>query len=81
MKLTVNGAEREFPHALSLADLVEQLGMTANRVAAELNRQIVNREQWSSTKLRDGDRLELVHFVGGGCVARAKLTRQGQVQQ
>ena len=72
MKLILNGAEREFTQALSLADLVEQLGMTASRVAAELNREIVSREQWSSTKLRDGDRLELVHFVGGGSAARAQ---------
>ena len=66
MKLILNGAERELPHALSLAELVQQLGMTASRVAAELNRQIVPRDQWPSTMLRDGDRLELVHFVGGG---------------
>ena len=66
MKLILNGAEREFLAAISLADLVQQLGMTSNRVAAELNRQIVSRDQWSSTILHDGDRLELVHFVGGG---------------
>jgi len=75
MKLILNGFEREFPHTLSLAELVEQLGMTANRVAAELNREIISRDQWSSTKLREGDRLELVHFVGGGCVPRARVTR------
>ena len=75
MKLILNGSEREFPHTLSLAELVEQLGMTANRVAAELNREIISRDQWSSTKLREGDRLELVHFVGGGCVPRARVTR------
>ena len=74
MKLILNGSEREFPQALSLADLVEQLGMTANRVAAELNHEIISRDQWSSTKLREGDRLELVHFVGGGCAPRAKVT-------
>jgi len=74
MKLILNGAEREFPHVLSLAELVVELGMTPNRVAAELNREIVSRERWASTKLREGDRLELVHFVGGGA-ARAKVTR------
>jgi len=66
MRLILNGAEREFPHALSLAELVQELGMTPNRVAAELNRQIVPRDQWPATNLQDGDRLELVHFVGGG---------------
>jgi thiamine biosynthesis protein ThiS len=66
MKIILNGNEREVTAAVSLAQLVEQLGMNVNRVAAELNRQIVSRELWSETILRDGDRLELVHFVGGG---------------
>lgn len=66
MKIILNGNERELPAALSLTQLVEQLGMKANRVAAELNREIVSRELWPSTILHEGDRLELVHFVGGG---------------
>lgn len=66
MKIILNGNERELPAALSLAQLVEQLGMNVNRVAAELNRKIISRELWPQTMLREGDRLELVHFVGGG---------------
>jgi sulfur carrier protein len=69
MKLHINGEERSFrnaPTPLSLAALVEILGMKADRVAVELNRDIVPRDRWAETPLCDGDRLEVVHFVGGG---------------
>jgi sulfur carrier protein len=66
MHLFINGDEKTFDRPLSLAELVEQLGMKGDRVAVELNREIVARAQWAETKLNDGDRLEIVHFVGGG---------------
>jgi thiamine biosynthesis protein ThiS len=66
MTLHINGQPREFDSPLSLASLVESLGMQAGRVAVELNRNIVPREQWPATALADGDQLEIVHFVGGG---------------
>ena len=66
MRLTINGKEQSFDDPLTLAQLIEQLGMKGDRVAAELNREIVSRAQWSQTALRDGDQLEIVHFVGGG---------------
>jgi thiamine biosynthesis protein ThiS len=72
MKLVINGEERDFssPTPTTLATLVEILGMKADRVAVELNRDIVPRDRWSETNLKDGDRLEVVHFVGGGSLAR-----------
>ncbi|HXZ28155.1 MAG TPA: sulfur carrier protein ThiS [Terriglobales bacterium] len=66
MRIHLNGEEREVAEGLSLAALIAQLGMKADRVAAELNREIVPRERWAQTALHDGDRLEVVHFVGGG---------------
>ena len=66
MKLQINGEERSFGDDLTLAALVEQLGIKADRVAIELNKIIVRREAWAATRLRDGDCLEVVHFVGGG---------------
>jgi thiazole synthase len=66
MKLTINGEEKEFSSPLTLGQLVEQLGMKPGRVAAELNREIVQRERWPQIQLHEGDRLEIVHFVGGG---------------
>ena len=66
MRLFINGDEKSFADSLSLAQLVEQLGMKGDRVAVELNREIISRTQWAETHLNDGDRLEIVHFVGGG---------------
>ena len=66
MKLMINGDDRDFIAPLTLAGLVEQLGMKQDRVAVELNRDIVPRDQWPQTNLAEGDRLEIVHFVGGG---------------
>jgi thiamine biosynthesis protein ThiS len=65
VKLTING-EATDSDAATLAALVESLGMKSDRVAIELNREIVPRGQWAETPLQDGDRLEIVHFVGGG---------------
>jgi thiamine biosynthesis protein ThiS len=66
MQLHINGEPRDFSAPLTLAGLVDHLGMKADRVAVELNRNIVARDQWAKTSLAEGDRLEIVHFVGGG---------------
>jgi thiamine biosynthesis protein ThiS len=66
MNLVINGEPRDFNAPLTLAGLVDHLGMKADRVAVELNRSIVARDQWAKTSLAEGDRLEIVHFVGGG---------------
>ncbi|MGP0020679.1 MAG: sulfur carrier protein ThiS [Candidatus Sulfotelmatobacter sp.] len=69
MKLRINGEERDFsgsPAPLTLAALFETLGMKSDRVAVELNLDIVPRDRWATTLLEEGDRLEIVHFVGGG---------------
>ena len=65
MKLIINGEEKQVA-AADLAALVAELGIKGDRVAVELNREIVSRAQWVETRLTDGDRLEIVHFVGGG---------------
>jgi thiamine biosynthesis protein ThiS len=70
MRLLINGEEREIADGLSLADLIAQLKMKADRVAVERNGEIVARNQWSSTVLADRDRLEIVQFVGGGQTRR-----------
>ena len=66
MKLVINGEARSFDLPLTLAGLLEQLGMKQDRVAVELNHTIVPREKWAEASLSEGDRLEIVHFVGGG---------------
>ena len=72
MKIHLNGEERVVAEAgesgsLTLAQLIDSLGMKPDRVAVELNLEIAPRDRWSQTILKDGDRLEIVHFVGGGC--------------
>ena len=69
MTLTINGETRVF-QTETLSMLVEELGMRPDRVAIELNREIVSRDRWSQTRLKDGDQLEIVHFVGGGSAKR-----------
>ena len=65
MNVVINGETQPSP-AATLSALVDHLGMKPDRVAIELNREIVPRDQWPNTELHDGDRLEIVHFVGGG---------------
>ncbi|MGD0986362.1 MAG: sulfur carrier protein ThiS [Candidatus Sulfotelmatobacter sp.] len=71
MNLQINGEPRSFeaavpPAQFTLAALIESLGVKSDRVAVELNREIAARDRWSQIELKDGDRLEIVHFVGGG---------------
>jgi thiamine biosynthesis protein ThiS len=66
MQLQINGDAREFPDGLNISGLVAQLGMKPDRVAVELNLEIVPRSSWEATVLKSGDKLEIVHFVGGG---------------
>ena len=66
MQLFINGKPQNLPEPLTLSQLIEHLGMKGDRVAVELNREIVSRTHWQETQLREGDRLEIVHFVGGG---------------
>ena len=66
MKVVINGEDRSLDSPITLAGLLLVLGMKTDRVAVELNRDIVPRDQWERTQLADGDRLEIVHFVGGG---------------
>jgi thiamine biosynthesis protein ThiS len=66
MRLFINGEEKDYQGVTTLASLVYQLGLKADRLAVELNRDIVPRAQWTATALKDDDRLEVVHFVGGG---------------
>jgi len=69
MKLIINGEERSLENVSSLTSLLQQLGLKADRVAIELNREIAARTSWDSTQLKDGDRLEIVQLVGGGSCA------------
>jgi sulfur carrier protein len=66
MEILVNGEARHIPSPATLLDLLEQLTLDPRTVVVELNREIVRRPKLGETPLSPGDRVELVHFVGGG---------------
>lgn len=65
-ELTVNGAPHPYAPGLTVSALLDQIGLDRRKVAIERNEDIVVRSQWESTVLEPGDRLEIVHFIGGG---------------
>jgi thiazole synthase/sulfur carrier protein len=66
MQLTLNGETRTFDSLADVAGLVAVLGLDARKVAVERNLEIVPRSAYGRTPLADGDRIEIVHFIGGG---------------
>jgi len=70
LRVQINGEAREVADKLKLSELVNELSLAPERVAIELNQKVMRRNLWSMTILKDGDRIEIVHFVGGGAEAR-----------
>lgn len=66
LELKINGEIRQFPEALSVAGLIDQLGFAGKRIAVERNGEIVPKSQHAATQLTSGDQLEIVVAVGGG---------------
>ncbi|HEX8266530.1 MAG TPA: sulfur carrier protein ThiS [Pyrinomonadaceae bacterium] len=66
MTVIVNGETRQIPENTNLARLLEILELASARVAVELNQSVVRRGEWGNIVLRENDRIEIVHFVGGG---------------
>ncbi|MBX3472791.1 MAG: sulfur carrier protein ThiS [Planctomycetes bacterium] len=66
MKITVNGKEHEVAAGITVAQLIEHLQLKNDRIATERNLQLVPKAQYPHTVLADGDKLEIVTFVGGG---------------
>jgi sulfur carrier protein len=66
MTLILNGEERSFPGVGDVAALVLALGLDLRKVAVERNLEIVPRSAYQDTAIADGDRIEIVHFIGGG---------------
>lgn len=66
IEIVVNGERQAAPLGSTLASLLQVLELDGSRLAIELNRQIVRKDNWNSTTIRSGDELEIVQFVGGG---------------
>jgi thiamine biosynthesis protein ThiS len=66
IRLQINGEGRDADEAISVAGLLQDLQLAAERVAVEHNRRVLKRDEFAQVMLADGDQLEIVHFVGGG---------------
>ena len=75
MRVEINGDRRELAEGLSLQELVQFLKLKPEQVAIEVNQLVVRRAEWTSTLLKEGDRIEIVHFVGGGVMSGGKISR------
>lgn len=62
----LNGDKKEIENEVNLDRLLDLFSLPRQRVAIELNRSVVRRQDWPNTPVQDGDRVEVVHFVGGG---------------
>lgn len=66
MRIEVNGEPRELSDGTTLSQLIARLDYAGERIAVELNREVIRRKLWADTELKDADKIEIVHFVGGG---------------
>lgn len=66
MRVIINGEAQTVNPGQTIADVINQLSLNQRRIAVELNREIVAREQYGGRALQEGDQIEIVHFVGGG---------------
>ncbi len=66
MQIIVNGDNKQFSDSLSISELIQQLGLADKRIAIEVNEQIIPKGDHNSRQLIDGDRIEIVHAIGGG---------------
>ena len=68
MLIQVNGEPQEVNDGVKLAELIAQLKVRADQIAIEVNHEVLKRSAWEHTTLKPNDKIEIVHFVGGGCV-------------
>jgi thiamine biosynthesis protein ThiS len=66
MKVTINGELREIAGQVNLFELLNKLDLPTERIAIELNKDVVRKKDWESIKVSDRDNIEIIHFVGGG---------------
>ncbi|MGC2235463.1 MAG: sulfur carrier protein ThiS [Pyrinomonadaceae bacterium] len=66
MNILINGEDREISSEVNLTELLKTLSLPTERVAVELNKEVVRKKDWENIKIAEGDKLEVIHFVGGG---------------
>ena len=66
MQVTINGEKRELAESLTISEILKNLELPSERVAIELNKEVVRKKDWENIKVNDADKIEVIHFVGGG---------------
>lgn len=66
MQVLINGETRELKSELNLLELLKKLELPTERIAIELNKEVVRKKDWETINISDADKIEIIHFVGGG---------------
>ena len=66
MQILINGEQRNLESEINLRELLEKLKLPTERIAVELNKGVVRKKDWETVKIADADKIEIIHFVGGG---------------
>jgi len=66
LEIVINGETKEFEDNLSVEEVLKLLNLHHQRLAVELNLRVIRKDNWKTTTLKDADKLEIIHFVGGG---------------
>ncbi len=66
MKITVNGQKKIIGDNMTIKELLIQLGIEDKTMASAVNMEVVKKEQWQTKRIKEGDKIEFLHFVGGG---------------
>ncbi len=66
MNIFINGETKELSNELNLSELLKHFSLPSERIAIELNKEVVRKKDWENITIAEGDKLEVIHFVGGG---------------
>jgi sulfur carrier protein len=66
LKVIINGENRDIDEDITVLNLLKELGIEEKTMAAAINMEVVKKENWENTKISEGDKIEFLHFVGGG---------------
>ena len=66
MQIVVNGEDREVAEGIKIGTLLKELGIKEKTMASAVNMEVVKKDKWDTHELKDGDKVEFLHFVGGG---------------
>lgn len=66
MTITINGEKKEIQTEVNLSELLDKFSLPSERIAIELNKSVVRKRDWENIIVKDADKIEVVHFVGGG---------------